>query len=292
VSAAEKTEFRPENGLVEGLDMAPYRKVNAVAASDLKNMQRSPAYARMRAKTSSDSTAAQQWGTAVHTGILEPDELHKRYAADPESPKGGYPAGWRNTKDYKNQKAEIFLNAELEGMLTPQQFDDISRIQKAVARTKVGSRLHELDGAREASGFWYDEEFEVWRKVRPDWLISSAGMVVDVKNDRDHRPREFAKSCLNYRYHLSAAYYMDTLSQILDVPIEYYVFLVINSEAPYEVACYELDADSLEQGRHEYRKGLAEWRDCVNSGTWPGGNETIEPIRLPEYAITYAKDGA
>jgi len=278
------------NGIVEGVDMADYRDVNAVSASDLKNMKRSPAYARMRTSTSSP---AKEWGTANHTAILEPDTLHARYAHDPEKPEiGGYPSGWRNTKAYKAAKADLLSLDGVEGVLTPQQFIDLESIRRKVERNAIGSKLHALGGLREASGFWYDEEFTLWRKVRPDWLVEGAGMIVDVKTARDHRPRGFARACHQYGYHLSAAYYLDTLTNATDTTYEHYVFLVVNSEAPFEVAAYTLDEDWIEQGRFEYRKHLAEWRDCTELQNWPGGSDDIAELRLPEFAINYHMEGS
>ncbi len=281
----------PTEGILVGIEMPDYRSIDAVSASDLKNMQRSPAYAHMRASTSSP---AMEWGTAVHTAILEPDTLDARYAHDPEKPGvGGYPAGWRNTKAYKEAKADLISGDGIEGVLTAQQLVDLESIRRKVERNKIGSKLHELGGMREASGVWYDEEFGLWRKVRPDWLIEAAGMVVDVKTARDHRPEPFRRACKQYGYHISSAYYLDTLTELSEsTTYEHYVFLVVASDAPYEVKSYTLDEDSMEQGRHEYRKLLAEWRDCVELQRWPGGSDEIEELRLPEYSITYQEENA
>lgn len=280
MSAAE--HFTPTVGLVEGLEMDAYRAAEGVSASDLKNMQRSPAYARMRGKA---STPAQEWGTAVHTAILEPDELDKRYALDPEKPEvGGYPAGWRNTKAYKEAKAAALARPGIEGVLTAEQREDLAQIQRRVAANKIGAQLHALDGMREASVFAWDED--LWRKCRPDWFIPAARMVVDVKTAQDHRAGPFARACHRYGYHTSAAYYFDTM-EAADILVDHYVFLVVSADAPFEVATYTLDDDSIEQGRHEYRRALAAWRDCANEGQWPGGSSEIEEIRLPEFAITY-----
>lgn len=277
-----------ENGLFEGIEMDKYRALDAVSASDLKNMKRSPAFAHMRTSTTSP---AKEWGTAVHAAILEPDTLDARYAHDPEKPGvGGYPAGWRNTKAYKEAKAETLAMDGVEGVLTAQQLVDLAAIRRKVEDNKIGAKLHELGGIREASVLWHDDEFGLFRKVRPDWMIEDARMVVDVKTGRDHRPREFARACHQYGYHVSAAYYLDTLTAVLTKCIEHYVFLVVNSDAPFEVAAYTLDEDSIEQGRHEYRRALAEWRDCTELQRWPGGSDEILELRLPEYAINYYKE--
>lgn len=284
MSVTPEIDFTPTNGLVEGLSMAAYRAVNGVSASDLKNLQRSPAYAHMRYHV---TTPAMEWGTAIHTAILEPETLDARYRLDPESPKGGYPAGWRRSNAYNAAKDEALSEPGVEGVLTSAQFQDLGQIQKRVLETEIGSVLTELEGMREASGFLYDEDFGFWRKVRPDYLIPAANMVIDVKSSKDHRPGPFARACNTYGYMLSDAYYRDTLTAALDFDVDHYVYLVVNSDAPFEIAAYTLDEDSVEQGRHDYKRGLAEWRECEETGRWPGGSHNLQEIRLPEYAITY-----
>jgi exodeoxyribonuclease VIII len=259
-----------------GWSMERYRAHPGVSASDLKNMQRSPAYARLGHST---MTPAKAWGTAVHCAILEPDELNARYTIDPPSPKGGYPAGWRNSTVYKEQAEK--LRSTGRELLTESDFLALEAIRHRAAHHEVGKIIHELPGINEASVIVSDADTGLVRKCRPDRLISKSSMVVDVKSAIDHRPRGFARACHQYGYHLTAAYYMDTCE------VDHYVFLVVNSEAPWEVAAYTLDHDSIEQGRLEYRKALAQWAGCCERGEWPAGSDKIEELRLPEYAIDY-----
>lgn len=273
--------------LIEEMPMNAYREWDAVSASDLKSFRRSPAYAHMRPELASE---ALDWGTAVHTAVLEPHMLSRRYAVDPESPKGGYPAGWRNTSEYKARKNELLSAPGVVGLLTREQSEGLQRIVENVSRNDVGKLLHELPGTRESSLFVQDPELALNRKVRPDWLIPKARMIVDVKTARDWRDGPFARACSQYGYHISDAYYRDTFAIYGDLEIEHYVYLVIASDAPYEVASYTLDHDSIEQGRAEYRKALEGWARCRETGVWPGGTDKIREIRLPEFAINYYQE--
>lgn len=268
--------------LIENMPMADYRAAEGVSSTDLKNMQRSPAYALLRPEKSSDAKA---WGSAVHTAVLEPHALYERYALDPQSPKGGYPSGWRNTKDYKEQVASLF--PRYDGVLTADEFADLDRIAESVSKHEIGAQLHDLPGMREASIFQKDPDTGLVRKVRPDWLIPSARMIVDVKTCRDHRPGGFARACKSYGYHISAAYYLDTAGD--EMLIEHFVLLAINSEAPFEIAAYTLDRDSIEQGRKEYREALAKYAHCQRTNEWPSGSGRIEEIRIPDWSIDYYK---
>lgn len=265
------------------MTMERYREHPGVSASDLKAMQRSAAYAKARISTDTKATV---FGSAIHCAVLEPDQIDTRYAIDPESPKGGYPAGWRNTKEYKALAANI-TNSGIQ-LLAREEYEALSVIRDRVAAHEIGKQLHALDGHREASVFVADEDFGLVRKCRPDWLVPTARMVVDIKSTRNHKSGPFARDCKTYGYALSAAYYLDTIDQ--EIPVEHYVFLAVNNTPPFEVAAYVLDQDSISQGRHEYRRELARWAECASRDVWPSGPSTIEEIRLPEWALNYWKD--
>ena len=267
--------------IVHGMSMEDYRAAEAVSASDLKNLKRSPAYAKLSGKT---TTPAQAWGTAVHTAILEPDELDKRYRIDPIQPPDNEAKNWRATKVYKEALAAILADGEVEGVLTPDEFEALEQIRENVARDPIGSKLHAIAGGNEVSVFSELDDLG-FVKCRPDRLLPAAKMVVDVKTARSHLPRPFARACSDYDYHLSAALYLDALN--CHGIYDHYVFLVVASDAPYEVRSYTLDADSIEQGRHEYRQLLRQWRGYEAANDWGTGGGAIEELRLPEYRITY-----
>jgi exodeoxyribonuclease VIII len=231
-----------------------------------------------------------EWGTAVHTAVLEPQHLDARYPEDPQSPKvGGYPAGWRNTKDYKQKRAALLDRPGVEGLLTAEERQSLHTIDRRVRESEIGESLHELKGIREASVWGFDSDHDLWRKCRPDWYIPAANLVVDVKTAQDHRPRGFSRACLTYGYHMAAAYYIDTMA-LAGLDVEHYVFLVVNADAPHEVASYTLDEDSIEQGRADYIRELETWSMCVAFDNWPACTPEIRELRIPEYAITYTQE--
>lgn len=274
-------------GLVADMPMDGYRAVSAVSASDLRNLQRSPAYAHMREHV---STPAQEWGTAVHAALLEPMALEARYRIDPECPeRGGFPAGWRNTKAYKSQREELLSSPGVVGLLTAQQFDDLRYLRDRFSRTEIGRTIESVPGVNEASVFGCDTDHDLWIKCRPDRYIESAAMVVDIKTTQDHRPGAFARSCKTYSYHVTQAHYVRAL-ECAGLECDHYVFVVLAADAPYEIAAYTLDLDSVEQGRYEREHAMRHWRECLELGEWPGVSNRIEEIRLPEYAITFYRE--
>lgn len=277
------------NGIVSNMPEGDYRKHPAVSASDLKNMQRSPAYARMRSNGSGHTTKAQAFGIAAHTAILEPEALAARHPVEPQQPADNEAKAWRATKLYKEQLAELEAREGVSSVITAQESEDLEWITKRVREIEVGRMIQELEGENEASVFAYDEEFELWRKCRMDRWIPAAHMIVDVKTAADHRPGPFARACQRWGYHLSAAYYLDTCA-LAGIDADHFAFLVVANEAPHEIAAYTLDEDSIEQGRHEYRRLLAQWRDCEQADEWTAVTQGITELRLPEWSITFDEE--
>ena len=276
--------FKP--GIHTGVEMDAYRADPGVASSDLSALKRSPAYARLRRETISESTPAMRFGTAVHTAVLEPELFDRQYAEDPQHPEhGGYPKGWRNTKAYKALAQEVRDSGREP--LSAEHMHACESIRRNVLAHSTGSLITEVQDAPEVSVFAHDQELDVRRKIRPDLLVSRASMVVDLKTTND--PGAFRRTVQKFGYHRSAAYYLDTLG-LLGETYDHYVFLVVATDAPYEVFAFTLDDDSIEQGRYEYRQLLREYAACMSSGDWPLPNTGIEEVRLPEYAINYHLD--
>lgn len=276
-------------GIVHGLSMEEYRAHSAVAVSDLKNIERSPAYAQLCREEPQPQTPAMAFGTAVHTAVLEPDHFGARYAIDPTHPeKGGYPRGWRNTKEYR-QQVEFLAERGVE-LLTQEQMDQCRQIARNVREHRIGRLIEESQSGAEVSVFAADSDYGLVRKIRPDRLCERARTVVDLKTADDVSPGAFARACHRYGYHRGAAFYLDTLD-LCAMTYEHYVFLVVANTPPFEVRAYTLDQDSIDQGRSEYRRLLREWSECEASGEWGRGPEEIMELRLPEYAITYHEEG-
>lgn len=282
--ATKHSEEIMTTGLVHGMSQEDYRAADAASASTLKDMGRSPAYARHRLDNPTPSTPAMEFGTACHVAILEPEELSERYDMDPGHPDGGYPKGWRNTKVYKEAKSKILESGKL--ILSDDEFAQIFHMASNVQEHRIGDAISRAKRGTEISGFAFDDEFGLWRKIRPDLLAEEARMIVDLKTSSEITPGGFARACARYGYHTSAAYYIDTMEMIQPGAYLHYVFLVVSNTAPYEVATYSLDWESIEQGRTEYRRHLEAYAHCRLTKSWPGPNDEIEEIRLPGYALS------
>jgi hypothetical protein len=55
---------------------------------------------------------------------------------------------------------------------------------------------------------------------------------------------------------------------------------------PYAVGVYELDETAALHGEAERRNNLQTIADCRAIGEWPGYGNTIQPLSLPNWALS------
>lgn len=146
--------------------------------------------------------------------------------------------------------------------------------------------------AAEASVYWVDPITGELCRCRPDFWRGD-GVIVDLKTTIDASPEGFAKSLAKWRYHVQAAWYLDGMRVAYDrgeFPAEWdkpraFTFIAVEKTAPYAVATYTVDAESLELGRDEYRRNLDKLAECRRTGVWPGYGDTLQKIGVPQWYL-------
>nr|BFD90677.1 hypothetical protein KitaXyl93_20370 [Kitasatospora sp. Xyl93] len=175
--------------------------------------------------------------------------------------------------------------ARARGMvpLLPRDYAVVQAMADAIRRHPIAGPLFSGAGVAEESLFWRDEATGVWRRARPDWRVGR--ILADYKTTTDASDEAISKTILNYGYHLQGDWYRAG-ARALGL-IEEPAFLLVFQEkaAPYLVHVVEMTAVTLRIGHHRNRQALALYRECVESGYWPGYGET-QPglVSLPPWA--------
>lgn len=254
--------------VIPNMRAADYHAHHAVSKSLLDQIARSPMHARAYLDgVRPEPTPAMLFGTALHCAVLEPARFAVDYAVL---------EGDRRTSVGKAAYAE--LQARGATVISRADSDAISTMVKAVRHHPVASKLLR-DGRAEQSVFWNDPVTGLQCKCRPDWWTEN-GTLLDIKTTEDASPAGFARSMAAYRYHVQAAHYM------AGVQAERFLFLAIEKKAPYAVAIYELDAESLDIGRRLRMRDLQTFASCDEFGVWPGYAQDIQLITLPKWATS------
>jgi hypothetical protein len=137
-------------------------------------------------------------------------------------------------------------------------------------------------------------EFELFGhkfKAKPDAIIDSMKLILDIKTTDDASPHRWQWSAVDYGYHRQAWIYQQALGQNTHDPYRF-IFAVVEKPKPSTrgipptVALYELDKDTMWMGsddtlgliqQYERRTKENDWQQPYSSG--------IVPLRLPRRRV-------
>ncbi len=245
---------------------AQYHATDAVSASLLKQIAKSPAHARAYLQQQQEPTAAMLFGTAFHTCVLESERFAEDYAVF---------EGDKRTKAGK--EAYEALVASGKTIITATDYATITAMASAIGDHPAASKLVRGDGQTEVSMFWEDDETGLQCKCRPDiWIAQGTGsVIVDLKTTEDASPEGFARSIQTYGYGIQAAHYLAGSGA------DAFIFVAVEKKAPYAVAVYELDPLSLEICEAKRRSLLEYWANCRKAEMYPAYSDECQLISLP-----------
>jgi exodeoxyribonuclease VIII len=259
-------------GVYDGLDADVYHAQEAMSASGGKKILRTPAHFKLMRDKGSTPTAAMQFGTVCHTGILEPDAFDSRVVKAPKF-------DMRKNVD-KAAAAEFeFLHAG-KVMLQPAEFDRARRCIDAVLAHPAARYM--LDGGIiERSLFWKDKLFDVPCKARLD--ISNHGGIIDLKSCEDASADGFSRAIGSFDYSLQAASNFSGSEHALNFTPSFFAFICVETEEPHCVKVWELGRESILFGLRQWDECLSRYAAALKAGKFAGYPETIDTINAPRW---------
>lgn len=244
--------------------MAEYQSWPEISKHGLDLINRAPAVYKYGKRPDSDSPVF-RWGRLAHTAILEPHTLN---VVSEEID--------RRTKAGKERYAEI--QASGADLVSPEEFAQLTAMRSAFEAHSVSGKLEIEDVELSCLARLFGCDV----RCRPD-AVTAGGLIVDLKTTQNASERAFTSDAWKYRYHVQAAFYVDVL-RACNVDVEGFLFVAIEKESPYLVQCFRASEQFLERGRREYQEDLATYRECLDSGNWPGLSEDVVTLNLPSWA--------
>lgn len=177
--------------------------------------------------------------------------------------------------------------ARAEG-LTPIHADDY---RKAIEMANVVHE-HPLAGPLLAEGsaenWLYATEPETGQglRMRTDWMTRRDRLyAIEYKSAADAEPKAFARKAYDFGYHVAFAFAV-TMAQLLELD-DAPAYLVIAQEKapPYLVSVNEFDSDAYTLGMRQMQQAIALYRECCETGVWPGYPPEIHSLSLPAWAL-------
>lgn len=259
------------------MDNAAYHAHPAVSKSHLDLIARSPLHYWARYldpnRVTPEPSPQMRLGTALHTHVLELSRWDEEIAVAP--------AINRLTKAGKEEWAAFVAEAASKTVITADDAAQVMTMGRAVMRHPAAAMLLGLPGKAESTHMWIDQATGLECKCRPDWLTDDGTIVVDLKTTKDASLRGFKQSVANYRYHVQAAWYLHGLEQATGRRPDQFIFICVESTAPYATAVYAADAEMIERGHDQAMRDLAKLAVCRAADSWPSYSDQIETLSLP-----------
>lgn len=278
-------------GVVYDMPFERYLSINALSATGLKLLARSPWHFANR--IDADPTPAMLRGTLAHCAVLEPDAMDKRYVVLPEdAPNKPTRRQWEAKKPSDESKAAMAwwtaFQAENAGReLVPTA--DYALCQAQLAAVAQQPELAALlrAGRGEVSIFWIDQATGIYCKARPDWLPPAEGGSItplDLKTCADESPNGFGRAAARLRYDLQAAHYTAGIEAATGLSVSRFVFAAVSSKPPVLAVPYVLTDEIRDQGRDERRELIERLAWCRRENEWPAYGAGIQLLDFPAYA--------
>lgn len=198
------------------------------------------------------------------------------------------------TKDAKAQVAAARAAGKVP--LKAAEMAQVTAMAAALREHPIARRLLTEEGTPEASLFWRDGQTSVMRRGRLDNLPPSRSgrmVIPDYKSAVCAEPSAFGRSAAEYGYHMQAATYAEAVIALELAEDAAFVFVVQEKTAPYLVSVVELDSLALRIGRHQNRKAVDLYLDCMTKDEWPAWSNDVELASLPRWAeIQYEQETA
>lgn len=212
-------------------------------------------------------------GTAIHYATLQPDLFESHVLFYPTEVLGIN--GKTKERDAVNTKAaeDFRIDREAEGKTVVKRcdYDTCLKVRDAIAKTEAGKWL-KFDAVVETPRYWTEGETGTPCRCLPDWYSPRARLMLDIKSTSKAyiTPYGYAKKAEDDRHWLIDSHYADSCGGEVQ-----YLFVVAETEPPYDVAIYRypLGDDGKGSMNRELADGLRlqllrRIAECQVTGDW------------------------
>lgn len=262
-----------EYGTHFGVPAEDYHKIDALSASGAKLLLRSPAHYLASKLSPKEPSAAMKLGTVTHTLILEPEKAKDEIAVMPRFDRRTT-IGKKAAEEFEeDHRGKLVVD---EGVWAKANSIAEAVLANPIVRDNLGG------GQAEVTMLW--EQYGVPCKARIDYLTGSA--ILDVKTCADASPEGFARQVANFQYHVQNAHYANGFREVVGWDLDRFVFIAVESEPPYAVGCYVLDARSIQSGRILIERAAEAFKRAQTIGSASAASyaDEIVEISVPNWA--------
>jgi len=265
--------------IVHGMSDADYHSRPELSSTGarllLPEFGGSPAKFRYRQGREFNS-AAFDVGKAVHAQVLGVGARAIAYPDDVLASNGA-----ASTKAAKDWADSIRFEGNIP--MKASEMRPIYGMSEAVLAHPTARALFELAGHREVSVF--SEVDGVPTRARFDAITDETPQgVFGIDLKTSSKPVDgdsFTRTVVDFGYHVQQEFYRDTYRPFGELE---FVFVCVETTAPYLVAVHRLDITYEDMGRTLARVARDTYKACEAAGRWPGYPDDVQIISPPVWA--------
>lgn len=256
-----------ESGIYRGIPMEAYHGQltvePSISSSGLRTIEsQSPLHYWATSYLNPDrpdqtSSAAMDFGRAVHTLLLSEDGFRDQYVVRPEQ----YP-------DWRTKEAKGWRDAMLglgKTILTDNQVTDINGMADRLSKNQVAVDL--LRGRIERSIVVKDKA-GVYVKSRPD-SIPAESIIADLKTCASADQLSISRSITGFGYLQQMALAITSLEAVGPSKVDEAVLLFVETSYPYAFNIKPLDNGDIYTAMRLNRRAIDTFAECLKANDWP-----------------------
>lgn len=309
-------------GWHEGVSNDDYHAGPGLSRSQIIPLLRSAAHFKHKFDNNKQ-TPTMKLGDATHQITLEPHRFLENCAVEPgfvwedlerdedgqiklnkEKKRKVLRASTVQKKGWEKSEVNRRLPAHRKGLadwaaknkktvLKPEEFDNLRGITEALQNHPIVREFLAM-GRKEVSGYWRHKGTGLLCRFRPDIMIESEGMLIDLKTTKDASYGAYQREIVKQKYDIQAAYYLDGATAVSGKEYKKFIHIAVENTPPYGIALYPLATDIILRGRSLYEKALDRFAACVadykahgEDYVWPSYPREFQTMELPTYANNY-----
>lgn len=246
-----------------------YDAIDALNQTGAKLLLKAPAkYAHDKANPRKDSKALRE-GIMTHAAVLTPDEF-KAYKPEPDCDK--------RTKEGKEVHA--YWKSTLQPTDIPCKADEYDAALSYADALRQALTRHNIVPV--ATEVMLTADYIVPIKGSID-LIGADGYLYDLKTTAEEATAKgFGRQMIwSDDFKLQAAWYMALCKYALGTRPKGFRFVVVEKEAPFLTAVFELHADLIAEGEMLMLQALKSYEACKSFNEWPSYPSEVQVIARP-----------
>lgn len=235
-------------------------------------LEQSPRHAKLAQETESEGSRKMDFGSLVHAVVLGAGRKIKIIEAE----------------NFRTKAAQEARDDARKRGLIPALADDFLRATIIAREVKTQLDAHEIGGDLKDGG--KAEQTLVWQekgtlcRARPDWLIASKDMLLDLKTvDGSAHPDACVRRLYGTGADIQSVFYSRGYRALKPESDPAFLFVCVEVDPPYGVSVLRLDPSALALAEQKVEYAIRTWGECLRTGKWPGYPERVCYLGAPKY---------